>query len=194
MNQFDDETLSPEQLEQCAALAGFNLAVPATAARKKGVARWTEYVTVEEAYRELEVSEKNSATRTVFSLKAKVIPGPGTTNDNVGRPLNDFMRVNFGVLKGNNASAGTNDPKKELTMSAMALSTLKMLAQAAGIDLTGGITKTILEALFPLEGQGQSILVGQHFAFVVTNDENRQTPRGENTQGISAILKAPEGV
>lgn len=187
----DDLNLNPEQLDAVAALAGFNLIVPEGTPRKKGVARWTEYVTIEEASREKETSAKG-ATRTVFTLKAKVIPGPGTTGDNVGRSVNEFMRVNFGVLKGNVAAAGANEVKKELTMSAMALATLKQLVQAAGLDLSGGLTTEILDALFP-EG-GTSVLIGQHFSYVITNNEGNKNPNGENNQGVSAVFAAPEGV
>jgi hypothetical protein len=128
----------------------------------------------------------------VFEMHSKVIPGPGTTNDNVGRTVGAFMRVNFGVVKGNAAAAGANEVKKELTMSAMALQQLKQIVQAAGIDLSGGLTTQILDALFPETGQG--ILVGQRFAIVVSNDDSKQNPNGENNQNISAYLKAPEGV
>lgn len=198
LNLNPSEGLTAGELAAASALTGFNLIVPEGTPRKKGVARWTEYVNVEEASRENEVSGKG-AKRVVYSLRAKVIPGPGNTGDNVGKSANTFLRVNYGVLKGNVIDAGANEVKREVTMSGMAVVQLKQIVQAAGLSLDGGLTVDILEALFPLTSNGspirQSLLVGRHFAFVVSNDEGSKNPRSdENQQNISAIFGAPEGV
>lgn len=188
----NDLNLTPEELDATAALVGFNLRVPENVPRKKGVARWTEFVTVEEASREAVLSSKN-ATHTVFTLKTKVVPGPGVDGLNVGRNVNEFLRVNYGVLKGVLGAEGSNSVEKERIMSAMAINTLKQIAQAAGVDLAGGLSTDILDGLFP--EAGQSILVGQRLAVIVVNDENKPNPKsGENGQSIAQVFVAPEGI
>jgi hypothetical protein len=188
---FSDLNFSPEELEAADKLVGFNLIVPKTAVVKGSRSSWMEYVVVEEASREEKISSKGSQ-HTVFTLKAKVIPGPGVESGNIGRYKTEWFRVNPGAMKGRTDTLGSASMAGQITMSALSLKKLRQIAAAAGLDLSVGLTNEVLNALFPEDGQ--SVLLGQKLAVTITEDSSKKDDKGESQQEFSAILKAPEGI
>jgi hypothetical protein len=190
-----DMNLTPEELAASDSLSGFNLQVPAIAeaGRKKGVARWTEYAVVEDAYRE-DAAGGEGQDRTVLILQAKVIPG-GTDDVNVGRVNSQFLRVNFGVLKGRTDTVGQGDINKEKTMTSMSMKKVKQLIVASGLDLSAGITGEVFNALFPIAANSAGgLLIGQRLTLGMKDDANRKAPSGANGQEVENFLRAPEGL
>lgn len=176
--------LTPAEEAAVAAMTSRNIKVPATATTNGTTRRWTEIVVVEGGTFEEGLSN-NGASHQIFVLKTKIVPGGA--DDNVGRWVNDFIRVNFAVIKGNKAAAGTNDPSKEASMSAMSLKKLKQLAVIAGFNLAGGLTVEMLNAMFTSDGSA-SVLAGRKIALLLSDNSAKQY-NGESTQNVENFLK-----
>lgn len=188
---FDDLNFSPAELDAAEKLVGYNLRIPKSAVVKGSRSSWLETVVVEEAVRE-DKESSSGAAHTVFSMKAKVIPGP-VESDNIGRYRTEYLRINQGALKGRTDTSGKNSPQNEAQMSAMSLKKLKQIAVAAGLDLSGGLTADVLNVLFPVRDTGVSVLSGSKLAVTVTNNNAKQQPNGEDQQEFSAFFVAPTG-
>lgn len=194
-NALSDMNLTPDELEQSDKSAGWNLSVPpkAEAGRKKGVARWLEFVKVKDAYRTSEAG-KEGQDRMVANLEYKVIAG-GDNPENEGRAGTIFLRLNPGVAKGRTDTLGQGDAKKENIMHSMAMKKIKQMMVAVGLPLTQGLTAETFDALFPEGSESQNgILIGRNLAFQMKDDASRKSPAGENNQEPENILTAPEGV
>jgi len=181
----NDMQLTPDEEAAITAMTSRNIKIPDTATVNGTVRRWTEVVVVEGAELKEGPSTKG-ATHHVFILKTKVVPGGSDAN--VGRWVTDFIRVNFSLIKGNAAAAGTNSPASELTMSSMNLKKLKQLAVVAGLDLSTGLTADILNALFPSDGSA-SLLAGTKLAISMSQNSLKLGPSGEPNQNIDNFLK-----
>lgn len=188
-NPFSDMNLSPEETAAVDAMTSFNLIVPSSVGRDaKGYARWVEMGTVESANREDKPGNQGEQ-RTQFVAKIKIVPsGSSTPSDNVGKPKFERMLVNFGVLKGKAGAAGAGSADSERLMSAMSIKKIKQLAVAVGLDLSAGLTGTILDALFPVEGGNASVLIGTKLALSIS-DVKSKDPQYGNNQNIDNFLR-----
>lgn len=188
-NSFSDMNLTPEETAAVDALTSFNLIVPSSVGRDaKGYARWVEVGTVESATREDAPGSKGQV-RTQFVAKVKIIPSGSTTpSDNVGKIKFERMLVNFGVLKGKQDAAGEGVVDDEKFMSARSVKKIKQLAVAVGLDLSAGLTGTILDALFPVEGGNASVLIGTKLALSIS-DVKSKDPQYGNNQNIDNFLR-----
>jgi len=195
LNQLSDMNLTPDQLEQADAGAGWNLTVPekARAGRKSGVARWMEFVQVTDAYRDDEVGG-DGQQRLVLSLQYKVVAG-GDSPDNLDRTGTVFMRLNPGFVNAKRQEAlGQGDPKKEGIMHAMTMKKLKQIMVAVGLPLNQGLSADVLDSLFPEPSRSVGgALRGRKLAFLMKDNEARKNPSGENQQEPENVLAAPQG-
>ena len=175
-------------------LNNFVLNIPKGVERdKRSVARWTETVVVEAAQRTNTVGNEGEQN-TIFTVKLKVLPVG--ESENVGKIFTSWMRVNFGAFAGRSDTSGKKDPKKQRIMSTMSLKKMKQFASAAGVDLSGGWTPEIFDALFPLDTafpDATSVLNGQNFLVVMTDAPNRKFPDRPNQQDVESVVPA-EGV
>ena len=116
---------------------------------------------------------------TIFVLKVKVLPD----SVNTGRVKTEFMRVNFPALK--------DGPEGQRMMSIITIRKLKSIAEAAGLETSDGLTSDILSALFPAQGETDSILLGQRFVMTYADNSNKKR-NDENQQDLEAAAPAPE--
>lgn len=194
MNDLSDMNYSPEQLDKADEGAGFNLTVPekAKSSRKKGVARWLEFVKVIDAYRNDDAG-KDGQTRLLLTLQYEVVKG-GDSEDNVERTQSLFLRLNPGFVNGKKREAlGQGDAQKETVMHAMAMKKLKQIMVAAGLSLSQGLSTQVVDSLFPeADNSSNGVLRGVRLAFLMKDDANRKNPNGENNQEPENILSAPK--
>ena len=167
--------------------SGYHLNVPTEANnnRKKGRARWTEYVSVEDAFAE-EKQSKAGDTHVIFTLVTKVLAG-ALDNLNVGAPYRMTLRVNFEAL-----DRDESDGQRKMSMGS--IRKLKQLLTAVGYDFQpGDDLTTALSEVFPEQGNGPGIsqespAVGLHLALsFVDNDDPAKTFNGKNAQEVEAI-------
>jgi len=173
--------------------SGYHLNVPTEANnnRKRGRARWTEYVQVEDAFCE-EKPSKAGDTHVIFTLVTKVLAG-ALDNINVGSPYRLSMRVNFESLP----LDASNGQRK---MSMGSIRKLKQVLTAVGYSFDEGQDLTpMLAEVFPEQGSanhtdGGSPLVGLHLAFgLMDNDDPVKMFNGKNAQEVESIALG-EGV
>ena len=195
-DQLSDMNMSPEALETADTGAGWNLAVPdkANAGRKKGIARWLEFVKIEDAYHEDNVGEQGQI-RLLLTVQYRVIAG-GDCPENTDRTGSLFMRLNPGfVVMKRDEALGQGDPKKESIMHSMAMKKLKQIMVAVGLPISQGLTKDMMRMMFPPASDSASgALISQKLAFQMRDNANKQGPSGENQQEPENILAAPKGV
>lgn len=194
VSDLSDMNLTPEELEQSDKGGGFNLKVPAKAelGRKKGIAQWTEYVVVEDAYRE-SAPGKEGQKRTLFTLSLSVKAG-GDEPENVDRKFSVFMRLNPGFMKGKIEDLGQGVARSETSMHTMSMKKVKQIMVAIGLPLTQGLTAEVVNAMFPTADESaNSVLIGRTFAVLMKDNAINQY-NGANRQEADAILAAPEGV
>lgn len=185
-----DMVYTGEELKEADKGGGFTLTPPENAARKKGIAKWTEMAKVVDAYSEDNVG-KEGQNRLLLTIAFKILGG-GDTPNNVNRTHNLFLRLNPGfVLRGRQQDLGGGDPQKETTMHRMAMKIVKQIIAGLGLDVTAGLTAEVAASLFPDAARsGESALNGQTFALIVSDDETSKNPfSGDNNQNITDVLK-----
>jgi len=184
---FSDANLTPEEFAAAEAMVGFKLAIPTGATRNaKGYASWTETGVIDKAIRK-DVVGQNGAQRVEFLAVVKIVP-VGIDSPNVGKQKWESMLVNYGALKGVAGSAGTGSIDNEKFMSARSLKKLKQLAAVVKLDLSGGLSPAILDAMFPEEGGKTSVLLGTKVAVIMSDSPSDSLQYGNN-QNVDSFLR-----
>jgi len=165
----------------------FQLLVPETVTRKKGIARWNEAVQVKGAFRET-VTSGAGDEHVVFTINTVVLAGTDTPNE--GRNYTFSARINYDSL-GRSADDG------QRMMSMGTVNKLIQVAQAAASDLFDeevGLTEQVVDTLFPLkESDDTSMLEGAKLVLVMTDNEDpKKQFNDRNAQEVRSILPYTE--